>query len=65
MIHIILAAATFAALLLFYGAWMRFRRKDASQQKWLMIAAALVILANVAIWAVPDKNGNSLGSYNQ
>jgi hypothetical protein len=27
---------------------------------WLMIAAALVVFANVAIWVVPDEKGQSL-----
>jgi hypothetical protein len=30
------------------------------QQMWLMVAAALVIFANIAIWVVPDEKGNSL-----
>jgi hypothetical protein len=27
---------------------------------WLMVAAALVVFANVAIWVVPDEKGQSL-----
>ena len=49
-----------AAFLLLFGAWRRWRRDGLSQQMWLMIAAALVIFANIAIWVVPDEKGNSL-----
>ncbi len=59
--------ALFAVLLLVRGSWKRWRRDGASLQMWLMIVAALVILANIAIWVVPDGNGQSLvtGAKNQ
>lgn len=60
MLNAILSAAMIAGFLLLYGAWKRRRRDGASQQMWLMVAAALVIFANVAIWVVPDKQGKSL-----
>jgi len=60
MTDFILSAATFTALLLLYGAWRVKKRDGVSKQMWLMIAAAAVILINLAIWTVPDKNGNSL-----
>lgn len=60
MLNIILSAAMIAGFLLLYGAWKRWRRDGSSQQMWLMVAAALVIFANVAIWVVPDKQGKSL-----
>jgi hypothetical protein len=60
MANFILAVATFAAALLLFGAWKLWRRDGAVQKMWLMIAAALVIVANIAIWAVPDKQGKSL-----
>ncbi len=60
MLNAILSAAMIAGFLLLYGAWKRWRRDGASQQLWLMVAAALVIFANVAIWVVPDKQGKSL-----
>ncbi|MDP4873423.1 MAG: hypothetical protein NWQ92_08430 [Sphingorhabdus sp.] len=49
-----------SAILLLFGAWKRWRGDGSSQQMWLMVAAALVIFANVAIWVVPDKQGKSL-----
>jgi hypothetical protein len=60
MINAILSIAVLSAFLLLYGATKRWRRDGASQQMWLMVAAALVIIANVAIWVVPDEKGQSL-----
>jgi len=60
MLNAILSIAMLSGFLLLYGAWKRWRRDGASQQMWLMVAAALVIFANVAIWVVPDEKGQSL-----
>ena len=60
MLNAVLSIAMLSAFLLLYGAWKRWSRDGASQQIWLMIAAALVIFANVAIWVVPDEQGRSL-----
>jgi hypothetical protein len=60
MANLILSIATFAAVLLLWGAWKRWRSDGAGKQMWLMIVAALVIFANIAIWAVPDNKGKSL-----
>jgi glucan phosphoethanolaminetransferase (alkaline phosphatase superfamily) len=60
MLNFILSIATFAALLLLFGAWKLWRRDGAVQKMWLMVAAALVIFANIAIWVVPDEQGQSL-----
>ncbi|MBL0924577.1 MAG: hypothetical protein IBJ12_08965 [Sphingomonadaceae bacterium] len=60
MANLILSIATFAAILLLVGAWKRWRGEGAGKQMWLMIVAALVILANIAIWVVPDDKGQSL-----
>ena len=60
MLNAVLSIAMLSASLLLYGAWKRWSRDGASQQMWLMVAAALVIFANVAIWVVPDKQGRSL-----
>ncbi len=62
MANLILSVATFAAVLLLVGSWKRWRRDGAGLQMWLMIAAALVILANIAIWIVPDQQGKSLAT---
>jgi uncharacterized membrane protein len=60
MLNAVLSIAMLSAILLLFGAWKRWRRDETSQQMWLMVAAALVIFANVAIWVVPDKQGKSL-----
>lgn len=60
MANLILSVATFAAILLLVGAWKRWRRDGAGLQMWLIIAAALVIFGNIAIWVVPDDKGRSL-----
>lgn len=60
MLNALLSIAMIAGFLLLFGAWKRWRRDGTSQQMWLMVAAALVIFANVAIWVVPDKQGKSL-----
>ena len=60
MLNLILSIAVFAGFLLLLGAWKRWRRDGADRQLWLMIAAALVIFANIAIWVVPDEKGQSL-----
>jgi hypothetical protein len=60
MLNVILSIAMLSAFLLLYGAWKRWRRDGATQQMWLMVAAASVIFGNVAIWVVPDEKGQSL-----
>ena len=60
MANLILSIATFAAVLLLFGAWKRWQSEGAGKQMWLKIAASLVIFANIAIWVVPDKQGKSL-----
>lgn len=60
MLNLILSIAVFAGILLLFGAWKRWRRDGAGLKMWLMIAAALIIFANLAIWIVPDDKGQSL-----
>ena len=60
MANLLLSLALFAGVLLLFGAWKRWQNDGASLQMWLMIAAALVIFANIAIWVVPDNKGQSL-----
>jgi hypothetical protein len=60
MTNIILSAATFTAILLLYGAFRLWRRDGMTKQPLLMALTAAVIIANLAIWTVPDKNGKSL-----
>jgi hypothetical protein len=54
-----LSIGMIAGFALLWGAWRLWRRDGLGQKVWLMVAAALVIFANVAIWTVPDSLGNS------
>jgi hypothetical protein len=60
MTNFLLSVATFAALLLIYGAIRLWRRDGAGRQPILMAITALVILANIAILTIPNDNGNAL-----
>jgi hypothetical protein len=60
MTNIILSAATFTAIILLYGAFRLWRRDGSRLQAVLMIIAAVIIAGNIAIWTVPDRNGQSL-----
>jgi magnesium-transporting ATPase (P-type) len=62
MASFILSLATLVAFALLWGAWRLWKTNGFGQKLWLMIAAALVIFTNIAIWTIPDKNGNSLVS---
>ena len=60
MMNIVLSLGMVAGFALIWGAWRMWRREGVGQKMWLMVAAALVIFANVAIWTVPDQQGRSL-----
>ncbi|MEO8619368.1 MAG: hypothetical protein ABI412_08390 [Sphingomicrobium sp.] len=47
-----LALAMLAAFLLIFGGYVAWRRKDDRKRGILMVAAAIVLIANVAIWTV-------------
>jgi hypothetical protein len=53
----VLSILMLAALALLAGAFWFWRRQGFVRQVWLMIVLAFVILANVAIWTIPDKDG--------
>jgi hypothetical protein len=60
MLNFVLSVGMLAGFALIWGAWRMWQRDGLGQKVWLMIAAAFVIFANIAIWTVPDKAGNSL-----
>jgi hypothetical protein len=60
MTNAILSIGMLTGFALLWGAWALWRRGGAGQKMWLMVAAALVVFANVAIWTVPDENGQTL-----
>jgi hypothetical protein len=60
MTSAILSLAMIAAFALLWGAWRLWKREGLGQKVWLMVATALVIFANIAIWTVPDQKGQTL-----
>jgi len=52
-----LSLAMLAALAFIVAAAWRWRQGGPSLNVWLMLAVALVLLVNVAIWVVPYGNG--------
>lgn len=58
MLDWVLSLVMLAALALLIGAWVVWRR-GGRRQAGLMAALALVMLANVAIWVVPDASGTA------
>lgn len=60
MTNAFLSIGMLAGFALLWGAWRLWQRDGLGQKMWLMLAAALVIFANVAIWTVPDGSGNTL-----
>ncbi len=55
----LLSVLMLAGVGLLVGAYMLARRDGMSQKVWLMIAAALVMFGNVAIWVVPMAGGQA------
>jgi hypothetical protein len=57
-----LSIAMIGGFALLWGAWRLWRRDGLGQKVWLMLAAALVLFTNVAIWTVPDEAGRTLAN---
>ena len=55
----ILSVLVLTAIALIAAAIWQWRRGGASRQVWLMLAAAAVMIGNVLILAVPDKDGTA------
>jgi len=53
----VLSILVFAAIALLGGAFVLWRRGGPQRQVTLMVILALVAIANVAIWIIPDTNG--------
>ena len=47
------------AVALVGGAFLLWRRDGLRKQVWLMLVLAVVMIVNVLIWAVPDKDGTA------
>ncbi len=55
----VLSILVLAAIGLLVGAYFLHRRGGPKRQAMLMVILALVAIANVAIWIVPDSKGNA------
>ncbi|MXO64221.1 hypothetical protein [Altericroceibacterium endophyticum] len=55
-----LSLLVFTALVLLAGAAYLWRRGGAMKQVWLMLVLALVMIVNVAIWTLPNAEGENL-----
>ncbi|MGL5837326.1 MAG: hypothetical protein ACRCY3_02370 [Sphingorhabdus sp.] len=60
MTGVFLSIAMLGGFALLWGAWALWKREGLGQKVWLMVAAALVLFVNVAIWTVPDEYGQTL-----
>lgn len=55
----VLSILMLGAVAMLAGAFWLWRRQGMIKQVWLMLALALVMLLNVAIWTIPDKGGTA------
>lgn len=60
MQDIALSLAMLMVLALPAGAWVLWRRGGSRKQAALMVLLAVILAANVAIWLVPTRSGESL-----
>lgn len=59
MTSFVLSIAMLTSIALIFGAIALFRRGQRKQPA-LMLVLAVVMIANVVIWSIPTKNGQSL-----
>lgn len=59
MLDFALSLTVLAAIALLAGAAWLWRREGHRKQAVLMIVLALIAIVNVAIWTLPDPEGNS------
>ena len=59
MLDAVLSITVLAAILLVIGAIFLWRRTGATRNALLMVLLAVVTLANVAIWVLPDAGGDA------
>ena len=58
---VLLSVLVLVAVALVGGAFLLWRRDGLRKQVWLMLVLAVVMIVNVLIWAVPDKDGTVHG----
>ena len=59
MLDTVLSITVLAAIALFFGAFLLWRRTGNAKNSMLMVILALVALVNVAIWTVPAADGEA------
>lgn len=59
MVDAVLSIVVLAAILLVAGAVFLWRRTGEAKQAALMVVLAIVAIANVLIWTVPDADGTA------
>lgn len=59
MLDTVLSVVVLAAIALFFGAFLLWRRTGSSKNAMLMVILAVVALINVAIWTVPAADGEA------
>ncbi len=57
MMGLVLSLVMLAAILLVMGAFVLWRRTGEAKQPALMVLLALIAIANVLIWTVPNEDG--------
>jgi hypothetical protein len=55
----LLSVLVLVAVALVGGAFVLWRRDGMHKQVWLMLVLAVVMIVNVLIWAVPNKDGTA------
>jgi drug/metabolite transporter superfamily protein YnfA len=55
----LLSVLVLVAVALVAGAFLLWRRDGMHKQVWLMLVLAVVMIVNVLIWALPDKDGTA------
>ena len=57
----VLSILMLACIAMVLGALALWRRRGGGRQVWLMLALAVVLAINVAIWVVPSADGTAPG----
>ena len=58
--EIALSLVVLTTIALVLGSIALFRRGGHQKQAWLMLLLAAIMAGNVAIWAMPDRDGQSM-----
>ncbi|MBX7492443.1 hypothetical protein K3163_04395 [Qipengyuania sp. 1NDW9] len=59
MLDTVLSIVVLAAVALFVGAFLLWKRTGNAKNALLMVLLGLIALGNVAIWTIPDADGEA------